>query len=396
MNVLRISVVLLSVLSSGSIIFLLYGVYLTPLIFIFTVLLFIFSRKLSIKKTYLLSSFFVVLIMSSYLIFSKIYFLESNSLEYLKLLIRILFMFVLLIYYNIIGIEKLKNDIYFVLKFILFFSLLNFVVINLFNSIFTHQVNANLEIFTIKYIFNYYSSMDIFGIRIFRNQSFFWEPGVLQIFLNLLLLLTLTKYHNSKILFLTIIALISTFSTTGLLIMGLQFFYFFILKKKISTLTILVILPIFTALVYIIYLNIIEKFFGTGVVSSGLRYADFMLSIELLKDNFLFGIGFDINKYQNYQNLNIGYFVDLPPILMENRGNTNSIMSLMVYFGIPFGFFIFVCLYKQTLFEEQKVTFTILFICLSSEPVLLTNFFILLILNGSQSLFKNQKKRILT
>ena len=63
MNVLRISVVLLSVLSSGSIIFLLYGVYLTPLIFIFTVLLFIFSRKLSIKKTYLLSSFFVVLIM---------------------------------------------------------------------------------------------------------------------------------------------------------------------------------------------------------------------------------------------------------------------------------------------------------------------------------------------
>ena len=47
-------------------------------------------------------------------------------------------------------------------------------------------------------IFNYISSINISEYNIYRNQGLFWEPGVLQLFINVLLYMSLFVYKNIK------------------------------------------------------------------------------------------------------------------------------------------------------------------------------------------------------
>ena len=66
-------------------------------------------------------------------------------------------------------------------------------------------------------------SFSVLGIEFVRNQGIFWEPGVLQIFLNLILFIHLIHKKKRGIIFwMTIIALLTTFSTTGLVVMFIQ------------------------------------------------------------------------------------------------------------------------------------------------------------------------------
>ena len=61
------------------------------------------------------------------------------------------------------------------------------------------------------------------GIELVRNLGIFWEPGVLQIFLNLLLfIISFVKKERSHIFWLTLLAIVTTLSTTGLVVMFIQ------------------------------------------------------------------------------------------------------------------------------------------------------------------------------
>ena len=71
------------------------------------------------------------------------------------------------------------------------------------------------------------STINLFGLDIHRNAGIFWEPGILQSYLNILFFLEASIFKsNKKLLFLIIIAIISTYSTTGLFLLIIQIIYF--------------------------------------------------------------------------------------------------------------------------------------------------------------------------
>ena len=84
---------------------------------------------------------------------------------------------------------------------------------------------------TFNYLF-YYSpkignTINLFGFDIHRNAGMFWEPGILQAYLNILFFLELSFFNKNRVLlFLIIIAIISTYSTTGLFLLIIQLIYF--------------------------------------------------------------------------------------------------------------------------------------------------------------------------
>ena len=67
----------------------------------------------------------------------------------------------------------------------------------------------------------------------FRNGGMFWEPGAFQIFINLALLIELLKnLPRGRVILVYVITIITTFSTTGFLGMGMLFLIpFFILRR---------------------------------------------------------------------------------------------------------------------------------------------------------------------
>ena len=80
------------------------------------------------------------------------------------------------------------------------------------------------------------SVVSIFNFEFCRNQGLFWEPGILQIYLNMLFFLEAFVFKKSKLLLLLAsVLIITTYSTTGLILLLFQSFFFIsrvLLKTK--------------------------------------------------------------------------------------------------------------------------------------------------------------------
>ena len=88
----------------------------------------------------------------------------------------------------------------------------------------TQKPGANVDFNIIIYTVNNFvllpdSTVNIGSIKIFRNAGFAWEPGVFASFINLAIFFNLIrnrfKLNNNKHLWVFLVALVSTFSTTG-------------------------------------------------------------------------------------------------------------------------------------------------------------------------------------
>lgn len=98
-------------------------------------------------------------------------------------------------------------------------------------------VKGNVDFNTIIYTVGYFdhiskSGVNLGGIHIFRNAGFAWEPGVFASYINLAILFNLIrnrfKINGNKHLWVFMVALASTFSTTGYsLFVLLLFFYLY-------------------------------------------------------------------------------------------------------------------------------------------------------------------------
>jgi hypothetical protein len=378
---LRLITMFLIIISSGSIIFQIYGEYLTVFLFFLIFLLFFSAKECYIyKKKHMMTFFISISLIILYLIFSKLYFSNTELIPYIKLVLRFLFMGLIILYYLKIGFYKLQNDIYIVLKFILLLSIINFIIINLFSNIFVLSNNFNVN--TIIYIFNYMSQTNLSYFNIYRNQGLFWEPGVLQVFINLLIFLSLYVYKERKIYFLSILTIISTFSTIGILIAFIMVLNYYFINSKLDLKRLLFFIPIGIIIGFILYINIMEKLYGSGVHSSGLRYLDFIYGLNIISNYPLMGIGYDQNLYISMVNDSIIDFTNMSESLIKNRGNTNGILSSAIYLGIPFSLFMIYSLYRQIVIGNKNIVFILFLLTLLSEPLIFTNFFLLIIFSG--------------
>ena len=277
--------------------------------------------------------------------------------------------------------EHLIKIIYSVLKFILYFSVLCFFAQFVFSSHFVY--NPNFKVVTFANIFNY--SPSTYGFGLYRVQGFFWEPGILQFYLNLLLFVSMSHFRNIKLSSICAFSIITTYSSIGLFILACQilyfyFTYYFKFNGK-SLVGLLFFVSLFSLFSLYAYENIEDKIMGKNAGSSDGRLFDAITGILIIKDKPLIGIGlsqeraFEMQKVHSYNETN------LVSDETHNRGSTNGIISFIASFGVPLSLIVLYWLFFAGLIETNKNIFNlIIFSSLMSEPIMLSPFIILIIL----------------
>lgn len=238
----------------------------------------------------------------------------------------------------------------------------------------------------------------------YRNQSIFWECGAFQAFLNIALFLELyvKKDINRKHVFIYIITILTTKSTTGYIILMLLIFTKIIqmikLDKKQHLKYILIFGICTIPLIPVIYSVIIQKFSvsGTNYFSFLRRYYDTVVDIKIIFGNimnFLMGVGEEkyIHVFSNLLNdTGIGNF-------SVTSSSSNSITAFIAQHGIlsmiPIGL-----IYIKGIFSVNKLTTKIIFflmilIFLITENFIMAPVFLALMIKMNEYL-KNDEEKI--
>lgn len=293
------------------------------------------------------------------------------------------------------------KGLYFVLKIILFHSLVSFVIYFFVKddlSIVTsnyHEYDTFLGLF-------FYSTekgiINLFGIEFCRNQGLFWEPGVLQGFLNMLFFVEAFIIKRSKgILFVTSFMILTTYSTTGLALLFLQAIIYIKSQFKINIATfssIAVGIPLYILLT----VNMNEKIYGEGESSFQKRLFDLTQPLFIAFEYPLTGIGLDVEQFQNMRTefyFSSNALKDLQEQIgieskvdATDRGSSNSVMFLFASMGFPTTILFLLMLFRQNVVKERRKLFIFMvLIIVMSSPLLLRPFFVMLIASGFFSYF---------
>jgi hypothetical protein len=204
-----------------------------------------------------------------------------------------------------------------------------------------------------------YSSI-LYNFNIPRNCGFVWEPGAFAVYLCLAILINLffiksdTKGKNR--LWILLVALISTLSTTGYIIFVVIILYY-LLNKKLN----LIILLLPFAVIAIVYLSslpfmskkvielidetkgidqLLEGTYGMETASTPQRFTSFMLTFIDFRNNPVLGVGGHKEDTYTYK---IG----------SNISAISGIGNLLAQFGL-YGFIFFIILsYKSSFFFSR-------------------------------------------
>lgn len=283
------------------------------------------------------------------------------------------------------------------LKFIACHAIVGFIL-SFFVIRFVVNVNSeDLVSNTFLYAFFYNSSFNLFGITVYRNQGLFWEPGILQIYMNLLFFMSSFVFRNKRYQIIAAILILSTYSTTGIAILLLQFVVLLFSDNMKRVQKIIIVVFLFLVGLPVFVINYTQKLSegdtsSSEVTSSIMRVYDFAEGASITARYPLTGIGMSGETYKAVKrssaSLLSGYsseFVDL----IADRKSSNSIMYFLTRFGIPFVFAWFFLVYKQGLTKEKRWLFLLIIIISNlSEPLILDPFFVLIACSGLYSLFR--------
>lgn len=239
---------------------------------------------------------------------------------------------------------------------------------------------------TIFFIFSYHDVI-VDPSLIKRPDGFFYEPGVLQIYLNLFLYVSLFIRRNTRDAMLAGAAVIATQSTTGLLIamlvLGYWYFQRLVTASMREKLIVLFAAPlVFIPLAYIAIDNYVMKTEGVLRGSAWSRQYDLFTGLRVLFESPIFGIGFDVERYYELA-LRVGYFesqLDIQSLV--ERGNSNGIVSLAYMVGIPLFLVFMWALVNQRIFPHRLLAAAVVVISLGAESLALTPFFLIIFYSG--------------
>ena len=291
-----------------------------------------------------------------------------------------------------------------ILKIILYFSILNFlayfVVYNQSKDLYfvSTQGAEKLVTKTYNYLFFFQEkhTFNFFGIELIRNQGWFWEPGVNQVYLNILLYLEGFVFKRGKWMIpLIVFAIITTYSTTGIFLMIIILFFIFIKSIKRNPIIYIFLGILITYPLYYLAKSNIENKSIENVSSMNKRIFDLVQPLSIAADNPISGIGLDIEHFQKYRSEY--HLSDETQSLLitetTEKGSSNSVTFLIAATGFPMSLFLLYCLFQQNLFTYRKGIFmTIIIISVFAEPLLLRPFFLILIVSGIYSFFNKFTK----
>ena len=354
-------------------------------------------------------SVFLALIFANYIAAPHVEIMRGEYLNYLQYafhLLNVTSCVLILMHLKNNRVDSYFLDrIHFILKIVLYHALLSFLCYFFLkgNLIKLYGGWGNEYIADSFYYLFFYDvekhKLSLFGVEFIRNQGLFWEAGILQIFLNILLFLEGFVFKRGRwTIPLIIFAILTTYSTTGIFIMIIVLFFIFMKSIKRNPLLILLAISVTFPLYYILKANIEDKTTGEKATSFQKRYLDLVQPLAIASDYPITGIGLDRDYFQKLRSKfqmkdNFGKIIETSISLERiaqstEKGSSNSLTYLMAAMGFPGALFLFYCLFKQNLFTIRKGIFmTIIIISLFSEPLLLRPFFLMLITSGMMSIF---------
>ena len=376
------------VLTAGSMLFVFFRKEMLYFVF------FLFSSLFLAKHIYKRELLIFIQLLILFLSFLLINFLFATSTQstqklFANIVIFTSSIFSALYYSREENKKQFIPHLYLVLKIILIHSLISFFIYPFIQSFLFEISNSRYDCVSFLNIFfylKYTHSFSVLGIDLVRNQGIFWEPGVLQIFLNLLLfIISFVKKKRGLIFWLTVLAIFTTFSTTGLVVMFILLLISFgaDIRKKILFLPISVLL---IALVYFVTAaNISDKLHGEGQYSFQARFFDLVQPLYMVYENPLTGVGLDDEQFMNTRQ-KTNFSLNLQALDFSNvndKGSTNSIMFFLAAAGIPFTLMLLLMLYHQAfILEKRNLFFIFIIISLMTEPIMLRPFFLTFVISG--------------
>ena len=372
-NFLYCAILFLTFVCMGGVAMLALPGNLEDLILIFLCLIAIFKYGGNLNSSYLRCVF----ILFAFFIISAI-FTGTNLLNYKSFFLRL--SIVALIYWAFNSdLGKIKASLIQVLWIIVYLALINIVLYTFIPGayrVFTHESGYTIN--TIAYIFNYSGNS---SQGFLRNPGIFWEPGILQMAINLLIFIILIENEDSfKKVIVPAIVLFSTASTTGYVLFVFIVMYRLFLVNKFNKKTIwtgIVILGLSFFIIPFIGTNVSNKIEGEGSMSAASRTYDYLMGTQIIIDHPILGLGFDQDKYTSLTtNIDLGRYDDIN--LDLERGNSNTIVSMAVFLGLPFCLWFLYSLFHQRLFRRRLPFFVIFVVSLLSEPLFVTVFIYLI------------------
>ena len=330
---------------------------------------------------------------------------EQSLLKYLFfMLMSVISILIIADFKNNDNESSLVYSLHSVLKIFLFHGVVSFFMYFFINqSLFELSNNtSHYSCETFYYLFYYLpeiNTINISGFEFCRNQGFFWEPGVFQVFLNILFFIeAFIIKRSNKLLLLTAFVILTTYSTTGLFLLLIQVIVLATENHKSKIISIplivLLIIPIYT----VFNLNVEDKMHGARETSFQIRLFDLVQPFAIALEHPLTGIGLDRDQFVKYR---FNYFISMNFLtnINENlslklkknstyQGSTNSLMFLLAGTGFPTTILLLYMFFKQQIIKDKKwLWMTIMLISIMSSPLLFRPFFFIFIISGFMHIF---------
>lgn len=333
----------------------------------------------SIERAFVFLFYSFIFVFLEYLLFSKTIFGFALRIMWL-------FAFILILFSKKSKPQIFLHCTYRIILFIAVCSLIIYFLVNIvkFDIPYDYVPYGNDRTFYRRYLGFFYAAgiylreLPIWGIRVFRLQSFFWEPGVYAVYLIYALYYFVFKKKEKRVLEIVclLLSIILTFSTTGICV-GLALFVVYFVRNfpvnKCYRKFLYFPLGIFS--LFIIYkVWIAKKTNSSGSISGSysLRVSDIVEGIKLIAKRPIFGWGYkNYLVFENAQNL--------------GRGSSNGLITLGYTMGLV-GLFIVLFPFVANVFRSKKKVFFEEFVFLlvfvftnMTEPLILNPFMLFLI-----------------
>lgn len=262
------------------------------------------------------------------------------------------------------------------------------IAVTLFPNLITSFTVNNMTQYTLAFILFYHETIAGTGFMgLVRPNGFFFEPGVLQIYLNLFLYMALFHFRSLKLIGLAVVAVAATQSTTGLAIscalVGWAGFKYIRKLDASTTFVAAIFLPLAAfPIVWFTYRNVVEKLFGDLSTSTSAREFDLITGLSIIADHPLFGIGFSRERFREEF---VTYGRQVSTILGDDaleRSLSNGLVHLAVILGIPVTLVFVYAVFRQRFFGEAAVGGAIIILSMMTESLILTPFFCMIAFSG--------------
>lgn len=213
-------------------------------------------------------------------------------------------------------------------------------------------------------------SQELYG-GIFRNSGCAWEPGLFSIMVCIAILFNIYQYKKiifNKRLIILLIALITTFSTTGYIVAIVIFAGYYIFSKKVSIGKRI----IYISLISLVCINLYNLPFISEKIKSNADTESFSIEDGGVEWHEKEGQTFTVGRFEgimlDYINVQdkpiMGYglmressyvYKNISPVIITSNG----IMKPFAQLGIILGVLIFILMYKSTVRLSKECNFTV-------------------------------------